>query len=129
MSLNNVQLVHLDDLSKITDKTFELREKEIPKALYIIDDVIVEFQQWLESRKFAPTIRALKTKLNELKNLELENLKKKNSNFNSKHAELISDKMIQKITNHFAYHLTNENGSAAKSEELIKKVFNLEKTL
>jgi glutamyl-tRNA reductase len=129
MSLNNVQLVHLDDLSKITDKTFELREKEIPKALYIIEDVIVEFQQWLESRKFAPTIRALKTKLNELKNLELENLKKKNSNFNSKHAELISDKMIQKITNHFAYHLTNENGSAAKSEELIKKVFNLEKTL
>ena len=129
IALDNVQLVHLDDLSKITDKTFELREKEIPKALNIIEDVIVEFQQWLESRKFAPTIRALKTKLNELKNLELENLKKKNTNFNSKHAELISDKMIQKITNHFAYHLTNENGSASRSEELIKKVFNLEKTL
>ena len=129
IALDNVRLVHLDDLSKITDKTFELREKEIPKALNIIEDVIVEFQQWLESRKFAPTIRALKTKLNELKNLELENLKKKNTNFNSKHAELISDKMIQKITNHFAYHLTNENGSASRSEELIKKVFNLEKTL
>ena len=103
--------------------------EDFPKALNIIEDVIVEFQQWLESRKFAPTIRALKTKLNELKNLELENLKKKNTNFNSKHAELISDKMIQKITNHFAYHLTNENGSASRSEELIKKVFNLEKTL
>ena len=127
--LENIKLVHLDDLSKITDKTFVSREKEIPKALQIIDSVIKEFEDWLDARKFAPTIRALKSKLTDFKNLELENLKKKKSDFNFDHAELISDNIIQKITNHFAHHLINENITADKSEELIKKVFNLEKTL
>ena len=127
--LDNVNLIHLDDLSKITDKTLESRKKEIPKATIIIESVIKEFEEWIESRKFAPTIRALKSKLTSFKNLELENLKKKQNDFNFEHAELISDNIIQKITNHFANHLINENIAANKSEELIKKVFNLEKTL
>ena len=127
--IENIKLIHLDDLAKITDKTFKSREKEIPKALQIIDSVIKEFEDWLETRKFAPTIRALKSKLIDFKNLELESLKKKKSDFNFDHAELISDNIIQKITNHFAHHLINENVTDNKSEELIKKVFNLEKTL
>ena len=127
--LENVNLIHLDDLSKITDKTLESREKEIPKATKIIESVIKEFEEWIENRKFAPTIRALKSKLTSFKKLELENLKKKKNDFNFEHAELISDNLIQKITNHFANHLINENIAANKSEELIKKVFNLEKTL
>jgi len=127
--LDNVRLIHLDDLSKITDKTFESRKKEIPKALEIIDLVINEFEDWLEARKYAPTIRALKSKLTDFKNLELENLKKKKDDFNYEHAELISDNIIQKITNHFAHHLINENVTGNNSEELIKKVFNLEKIL
>ncbi len=88
-----------------------------------------EFEEWVENRKFAPTIRALKSKLTSFKNSELENLKKKKNDFDFEHAELISDNIIQKITNHFANHLINENITANKSEELIKKVFNLEKTL
>jgi len=56
--IENIKLIHLDDLAKITDKTFKSREKEIPKALQIIDSVIKEFEDWLETRKFAPTIRA-----------------------------------------------------------------------
>jgi glutamyl-tRNA reductase len=127
--LVNVNLIHLDDLSKITDMTLESRKKEIPKAKKIIESVIKEFEEWVENRKFAPTIRALKSKLTSFKNLELENLKKKQNDFNFEHAELISDNIIQKITNHFANHLINENIAANKSEELIKKVFNLEKTL
>ena len=127
--MDNVNLIHLDDLSKITDKTLESRKKEIPKATKIIESVIKEFEEWIENRKFAPTIRALKSKLTSFKNLELENLKKKKNDFNFEHAEIISDNIIQKITNHFANHLINENITANKSEELIKKVFNLEKTL
>jgi glutamyl-tRNA reductase len=127
--LDNVNLIHLDDLSKITDMTLESRKKEIPKAKKIIESVIKEFEEWVENRKFAPTIRALKSKLTSFKNLELENLKKKQNDFNFEHAELISDNIIQKITNHFANHLIHENIAANKSEELIKKVFNLEKTL
>ena len=60
--LENVSLVHLDHLSKITDKTLEARKKHIPLAEAIIEEVKGEFNSWLETRKFAPTIKALKHK-------------------------------------------------------------------
>jgi len=124
--LPNVTLVHLDDLSKITDETHEKRREHIPLAEAIIEDVKQEFNDWLETRKFAPTIKALKTKLLDFKNAELEAQRKKTENFNEEQAELISNNIIQKITNHFAHHLKDDNISTDESLELIKKVFQLE---
>mgnify|MGYP000748577606 CR=1 FL=1 len=123
--LDNVNLIHLDDLSKITDMTLESRKKEIPKAKKIIESVIKEFEEWVENRKFAPTIRALKSKLTSFKNLELENLKKKQNDFNFEHAELISDNIIQKITNHFANHLKDDETMVDESIEWIEKIFQI----
>ena len=124
--LENVTLVHLDYLSQITDETLEKRKKHIPLAETIIDEVKTEFNSWLETRKFAPTIKALKHKLLDFKIAELDTQRKKNSNFNEEQAELISNNIIQKITNHFAHHLKNDDLSTDESIELIKKVFQLE---
>jgi glutamyl-tRNA reductase len=126
--LDNVSLVHLDDLSKITDQTLEARKKHIPVAEIIIEEVKTEFNNWLETRKFAPTIKALKHKLNDFKIAELDALRKKNADFNEEQAELISNNIIQKITNHFAHHLKDDGVSTDDSLELIKKVFQLEKS-
>ncbi|MFI1772718.1 glutamyl-tRNA reductase [Thalassobellus citreus] len=125
-TLDNVTLVHLDDLSKITDQTLEARKKHIPLAETIIEDVKTEFNQWLETRKFAPTIKALKHKLNDFATAELDTQRKKLSDFNETQAELISNNIIQKITNHFAHHLKDDTISTDESLELIKKVFQLE---
>ncbi len=124
--LPNVTLVHLDDLSKITDETHEKRKEHIPFAETIIEEVKKEFNDWLETRKFAPTIKALKSKLLDFKNAELEVQRKKSPNFNEEQAELISNNIIQKITNHFAHHLKDDNISTDESLEFIKKVFQLE---
>lgn len=124
--LNNVSLIHLDDLSKITDQTLEARKKHIPLAEHIIEEVKTEFNNWLETRKFAPTIKALKLKLNDFKTAELDALRKKNADFNEEQAEIISNNIIQKITNHFAHHLKDDDVSTDDSLELIKKVFQLE---
>ncbi len=124
--LKNVTLVHLDDLSQITDKTLKKRKKHIPLAEAIIEEVNTEFNSWLEARKFAPTIKALKSKLLDFKTAELETQRKKIPNFNKEHAELISNNIIQKITNHFAHHLKSDDASSEESLELIKKVFQLE---
>ena len=126
--LQNVSLVHLDDLSKITDQTLEARKKHIPLAEAIIEEVKTEFNDWLETRKFAPTIKALKHKLSGFAAAELETQRKKNTDFNEAQAELISNNIIQKITNHFAHHLKDDNISTDDSLELIKKVFQLEAT-
>mgnify|MGYP000433393224 CR=1 FL=1 len=89
-------------------------------------DVKSEFNGWLETRKFAPTIKALKHKLSDFAAAELDTQRKKNADFNEAQAELISNNIIQKITNHFAHHLKDDDVSTDDSLELIKKVFQLE---
>jgi len=126
--LNNVTLVHLDDLAQITDDTLERRKAHIPVAEKIIEEIKTEFNAWLATRKFAPTIKALKHKLTDFATAELDTQRKKMSDFNEAQAELISSKIIQKITNHFAHHLKGDDVSTDDSLELIKKVFQLEAT-
>lgn len=120
-----VTLIHLDELSALTDQTLEQRAKELPLAQEIISEIETEFNQWAENRKFAPVIKALKIKLAEIKAGEIDFQRRKIQDFNHEQAEIISDRLIQKITTHFANHLKGEEGSA-ESIELIKRVFQLE---
>lgn len=126
--LDNVTLVHMDDLAKITDDTLEKRKAYIPKAEQIIGEIMDEFNAWLDTLKFVPTIQAIKHKLSDLKNSEISSQRKKLDNFNEDQAELISNNIIQKITNHFAHHLREDKDTSDESIELIKKIFQLEET-
>jgi glutamyl-tRNA reductase len=125
--LAGVSLVHLDDLSQITDETLERRKQHIPAAEAIIEEIKEEFVTWTKGRKFAPTIHALKAKLNNIKETELNFQRKKLSNFDEEQAELISNRIIQKITNHFANHLKDDNTVVDQSIDWIQKVFQIEK--
>lgn len=127
-NIPGVTVVHLDDLSKMTDKTLEKRKLHIPEAEAIIEEIIEEFNTWLNGRKFAPTIHALKAKLNSIKDGELNFQRKKLDNFDEEQAELISKRIIQKITNHFANHLKESDTMVDESIEWIEKVFQIEAT-
>ena len=124
--LPNVTLVHLDHLSQITDETLEKRKQFIPDAEAIIEQIKDEFIQWLETRKFAPVIKALKKKLKTMKDEELDFQSKKLRDFNAIQADIISERIIQKITKQFANHLKGEDIDADNSLSLIQKVFQLE---
>jgi len=126
MDLENVTVVHLDQLSQITDDTLERRKLFIPQAREIIAEVEGDFNKWLETRKFAPTIKALKNKLGTMKDEELDYQSRKISNFNQEQAEIISNRIIQKIMNQFANHLKDDSNTADESLEFIQKVFQLE---
>src|SRR5690606_12536590 len=126
--LDGVTVVHLDDLSKITDDTLENRKKHIPAAEAIIDEIKEEFTTWMNARKFAPTIHALKEKLNSIKDTELNFQRKKISNFDEEQAEIISKRIIHKITTHFANHLKDNDTMVDESIEWIEKVFRIENT-
>ena len=123
--VDGVTLIHLDHLSQITDETLENRKLHIPAAEVIIEEIKEEFMVWTKNRKFAPTIQALKEKLNAIKESELSIHRKKLSNFDEEQAELISNKIIQKITNHFVNHL-KDGESMDEGIEWIEKVFQLE---
>ena len=121
----DVTLIHLDHLSQITDDTLERRKQHIPAAEAIIEDMKLELNAWMNGRKYAPTIHALKAKLNDIVANELTFQRKKLSNFDEEQAEVISSRIIQKITNHFASHLKDEETSVDESIEFIEKVFQI----
>lgn len=126
LDVADVTLVHLDQLSQMTDDTLAKRQEYVPQAMAIIDEVKHEFITWTQARKFAPTIHALKAKLEEIKETELKYHKKKIQNFDEDHANLITTRLIQKITTHFANHLKNETTEVDESIEWIEKVFQIE---
>ncbi|MFY8008497.1 MAG: glutamyl-tRNA reductase [Flavobacterium sp.] len=126
--VKGVTLVHMDHLSQMTDETLENRKKHIPAAEGIIEEIKDEFIAWTKQRKFAPTIHALKEKLNSIKEGELNVQRKKLANFDEEQAELISARIIQKITNHFANHLKDDNTMVDESIEWIEKIFQIETT-
>lgn len=123
--LEGVTLVHMDHLSQITDETLEKRKEYIPAAEAIIEEIINEFLSWTKARKFAPTIHSLKEKLATIKHAELNYQRKKINNFNEEQAEIISNRIIQKITTHFANHLKHDDTTVDESIEWIEKVFQL----
>lgn len=124
--LENVTILHLDKLSQMTDETLERRKLAIPMAEVIIEEVKEDFIQWLETRKFAPVIKALKKKLKSMKDEEMDYQSKKRADFDLGQAELVTDRIIQKITKQFANHLKDDSIDADSSLELIQKVFQLE---
>jgi glutamyl-tRNA reductase len=123
--LPNVSLVHLDELSQITAQTITDRQLFVPQAQEIISEIKTEFQLWLQSREFAPTMNALKTRLTVLKNAEIKSNRTKITDFNQAQADLIADRIIQKIAGHFANHLRNEDENTEEAIDLLNKVFKL----
>ena len=89
---------------------------------------MAEFNAWLVTLKFVPTIQAIKHKLTDFKNSEFNTQRKKLADFNEDQAEIITNNLIQKITNQFAHHLREDSNTSDESIELIKKIFQLEET-
>lgn len=122
----NISLLHLDQLAKMTDETLERRKEFVPQAEAINKECEAEFNSWLETRKFAPTIKALKKKLKAMKDEEIDFQRKKSEDFNDEQARVVGDRIIQKIMKHFANHLRSDSNTTDESIELIQKVFQLE---
>lgn len=125
LDLPNVTRLHLDELSKMTDATLEERKKDIPKAESINDEVKAEFYAWLDTRKFAPTVKALKEMMEQISQQELVQQQKKHPHLDPTEATLVSQYLIQKITNRIANHI-RESDNREDSLKTIQEVFNLD---
>ena len=65
-ALPNIKLVNVDLLSKLNDETLKAREAEKPKAKEIIAAQMDEFISWYMMSRNAPTLNAIKIKLNQI---------------------------------------------------------------
>lgn len=123
---DGITLVNVDELSKITDATIEIRKQEVPKAEAIINKYKGEFKEWITNRKYVPAVNALKESLKMIQHDELDFHSKKIENFNADHAEQVTNRIIQKITTQFVKHLKDESTSVDQSIAVISKIFNTE---
>lgn len=121
--LDNVTLVNVDELSKITDETLAIRQQEVPVAEAIIETHKAEFNEWLNHRRFTPAVYALKKSLETIQKDEIAFHKKKIKDFDEEQAAIITSRFIQKITTQFVKHLKHEETSIPQSIEVISKMF------
>jgi len=127
IDLENITSIGLDELSKTINKTIETRQKQIPKALEIIDEEFIEFEKWASHQIFADLTKSFKNEMVSIKNNEVQYHKKKLDNPNEDHLHAISDRIIQKLTSRLVTQLKNETNEQNRLDQmsLIKQMFKL----
>ena len=70
--LANVFLYDIDDLTNVVEMNKSGRQKEAVKAKRIVDEETIKFQHWREGMAVAPTIRAMRNKVEMICTEELE---------------------------------------------------------
>ncbi len=70
--IENIYLYDIDDLSSVVEINKSQREKEAVKATRIVDEETLKFERWFSGLAMTPTIQALKQKMDEIGQAELE---------------------------------------------------------
>ena len=114
-TLAEVTLVHLDELSKVTDATLERRKNYIPQAEAIIATIQSEFMVWKEQRKHAPLLKALNKKWggNGTAPSEVP-------------TPLWTPEQVQKLSGQIATFLKDHPEEAPVATKLLREIFELE---
>ncbi len=67
--LPGITLMNVDEISVILDKTISLRQAEVPKAIDIINDTMLDLCNWYRKQAINPLLRIIKTQLQELSDI------------------------------------------------------------
>ena len=106
-NIKGIELMDVDEISLILNKTIDRRRLEVPKALRIIKDTIAEITAWYEMHQHSPVLKQIKIQLNEL------------SEFNKSHSG--NKDKIQKTVTSFAIQLRTENNKGCQYINAIKE--------
>jgi glutamyl-tRNA reductase len=122
-NLSNIELLNVDELSKLKDETLQKRKAEVPKAKAIIGTHLTEFLEWHEMRKHVPILKAVKVKLKEIDTHPL--YIKFSSTGTASRADAKSrsdaDKRIQRVINGMANKLRSQNNKGCHYLEAINE--------
>lgn len=117
-ALDFVDLANMDFLSDVTDKAYRKREKNVPLVKKIIEDELTEFRNWLSKQKVVPTIKALTSKFDAIREDEFEFFKNKISDADRDKVENLTRRIVNKIAAYSIEHLRDHH----ESEQVTKVV-------
>lgn len=131
---DDVFLYDIDDLQGIVQANLEERKKEAEKIELLIEEEIVEFQQWLNTLGVVPLITALRTKALSIQAETMESIERKLPNLTererkvlSKHTKSIVNQLLRDPITRVKELAIEENADYALS--LFTKIFALEDEL
>ncbi|WP_111599437.1 glutamyl-tRNA reductase [Chitinophaga skermanii] len=120
--LSHIEVVNVDELSKVQDETLQMRQHEVPKALEIIGEHMDEFLYWNKMRKHAVVLKAVKDKLTEIHTREI--LQQKNgAEYKLEDMEAVSSRIIQKMINLMAGTVRKETEKSDLYISMINDIF------
>jgi glutamyl-tRNA reductase len=112
-------LYNIDDLKKIVDQNLAGRAHEIPRAEAILDQMLGEWDAWLQSMRVVPTIAALSRRFEEVRAAELDAYGAQLSEQERELLERFSKHLTKKLLHHPIQHLRQQASSGAlKADDL-----------
>jgi len=121
---NSERVLDVDELSRKNNETVQHRLLEVPKVEAIVQENKMKFFEWMDNRKYAPTMSAIQQKLNKVKSKELQKTPFGKEQFNKEEVEELTNTIIKKIAGSFYGKIQNMNSSEL---DLVHQLFDDQK--
>ena len=130
IKIKNLKIVNVDNLKDAVNENYKKRKKEIIKAEEYIEDFLIEFDDWTNSRTLRPSILSIKKEIREVfVNETLNKIDHYKCNCDDiEDSNLINEK-LNKIYNKFTNSLVKKirkasnNGKDEKAIKVINQIF------
>jgi glutamyl-tRNA reductase len=124
-----VEVYNLDNIHEKTNEALEKRKASVPHVQAIIEDAIIEFEDWSKEMVVSPTIQKLKNSLEQIRKEELARFLKNAKPEEAEKLEEMSKSLMQKILKYPVLQLKAacKRGDAESLTEMLHELFNLEK--
>lgn len=129
--LNNVYVYDIDDLKGVVDDNIEDRNREAIKAERIVDEAVIHFRQWIQNLGVVPTIKALRSKVNNVARAEVDKAIQQMGHLSEgdrKSIERMTQALVNKILHDPTHYLKSNGcqGDRANSLDITRKLFGLD---
>ncbi|KQS31096.1 glutamyl-tRNA reductase [Dyadobacter sp. Leaf189] len=124
-----VMLYTIDSIRSKADEALHRRLSAVPHVREIIDEAVIEFNDWSREMVVSPTIQKLKGALEQIRKEELTRFTKNLSDSELEKVERITSSMMQKILKLPVLQLKAacKRGEAETLIDVLNDLFNLEK--
>jgi glutamyl-tRNA reductase len=128
-SLPGVILYNLDDIQEKTNEAVEKRKASIPAVQLLIEEALIDFEDWSKEMVVSPTIQKLKNTLEQIRKEELARFIKNAKPEEAQKLDEMSRSLMQKILKYPVLQLKAacKRGEADTLTEILHDLFNLEK--
>ena len=130
ININHLEIINIDNLKDIVNENYKKRRKQIIKAEEYIDDFLVDFDDWTNSRTLRPSILSIKK---EIREIFVNDTLDKIDNYKCKCDDIDDNELINKKLNEVYNKFTNSlvkkirkasnNGKDEKAIKVINQIF------